>query len=261
MPPEVDSPPDTNLSAFTTDTPGAAAPAANANGNSDKRAFTQADIEAARQQEKDKMYKRLETLQETVARLEIEAKGRAESEEAQATQRRQDAEREAAEAKARAESEMSAKDLLAQREIEWQAQLQAVQQQVEAERALRERETQFANIMETRQNIMQEYSDRIAPELIDMIYGESEQELRQAADDLAARTERILTQTAEAMQYARQQTPTSRVTAPVSGDNSGSQRAFTAEEIRDMPMKEFAKHRRSLLGGGADGPRNRGMFG
>lgn len=251
----------TNATAFTTDTPGAQEPAAQANGNSDKRIFTQADIEAARTQEKDKMYKRLETLQETVQRLEAEAKQRAEIEESQATERRKAQERAEADERARQESEMSVKELLAKREAEWNQQLQQVQQQVEAERALREREQQFAELMEIRQNIMVQYQDRIAPELMDMVGGDTPEELQQSADDLAARTERILSQTAEAMQYARQQTPTSRVTAPSSGDNSGSQRVPTPEEIRDMSMKEYAKHRRTLLGGGADGPRNRGMFG
>jgi hypothetical protein len=223
-------------------------------GQSDPKFFTQEDIEKVREQEKSKMYKRLETMQEQVARLEAQARQGAEAEEAK--------QREIAEAaKVKAESEMSAKDLLAQKEQEWQSQLQAVQQQVEAERALRQRETEFAQLMDYQQQIIAEYSDRVAPEMLDLIQGGSPEEIRASAEDMSERTARILAQTAEAMQNQRQQMPTTRATAPVSGDNSGSQRTLTPDEIRNMSMSEYAKQRQALLGGGADGPKNRGLFG
>jgi hypothetical protein len=232
------------------------------NGQSDPKVFTQEDIEKAREQEKSKMYKRLETMQETVARLEAEARQRAEAEEAAQRLIQTQQQQEEAEARKRAESEMSAKELLAQKEQEWQAQLAQVQSQVEAERALRERETQFAQLMEYRQQVVQQYSDRVAPELLDLIEGDTPEEIVASANDMAARTERILAQTAEAMQNQRQQMPTARVTSPVSGDNPGSNRNYTPEEIRNMSMSDYAKHRKSLLGGGASGgPTNRGLFG
>jgi hypothetical protein len=231
------------------------------NGNSDPKFYTQEDIEKAREQEKSKMYKRLETMQDTVNRLELEAKTRAEAEEAaQRILQSQQQEEEAA-TKKRQESEMSAKDLLAQKEQEWEQKLSQVQQQVEAERALRERETQFAELMDYRQQVVQAYSDRVAPELLDLIQGDTPEELQASAEDMTARTERILAQTAEAMQNQRQAMPTVRATAPASGENSGSQRSYTPDEIRTMSMAEYSKHRRSLLGGGTDGPKNRGLFG
>jgi hypothetical protein len=231
------------------------------NGQSDPKFFTQEDIEKAREQEKSKLYKRLETMQETVARLEAEARQRAEAEEAAQREIQTQAQREAEEARKRQESEMSAKDLLAQKEQEWQAQMNEVRQQMEAERALRERETQFAQLMEYRQRVVQEYSDRVAPELLDLIDGGTPEEIQQSAESMAARTERILAQTAEIMQNQRQQMPTARVTAPSSGENAGSQRNYTPDEIRNMSMADYAKHRQSLLGGGANGPKNRGIFG
>lgn len=132
---------------------------------------------------------------------------------------------------------------------------------MEQERVLRERESQYAQIMEFRQQVAQQYADRIAPELLDLISGDTPEELTASAEDLATRSERILAQTAEAMQTARQQMPTVRATAPASGENSGSQRVFSPEEIRGMSMSDYAKHRKSLLGGGAGGPSNRGLFG
>ena len=234
---------------------------ARVNGESDPKFFTQEDLDAARKQEKDKMYKRLESMQETVTRLQEESKNLAEAEDAKQREIQQIQQQKEAEEKARLEQEMSLKDLLATKEKEWQAQLEQVQTQVQQERALRERETEFAQLMEYRQQVAQEFSDRIAPELLDLIEGNTPEEITRSAEDLAARTERIVSQATEAMQYARQQTPTARVTSPQSGENSGTQRMPTPEEIRDMSMQEYAKHRRSLLGGGADGPRNRGLFG
>lgn len=229
-------------------------PPTQVNANSDPKMFTQADLDKAREQEKSKVYRRLETMQETVSRLENEAKDR---------QKIEDDARKAAEAAAEAErrNQLSVQELLAEREAQWQAQQQELRQEIEAERALRIREQEYSDLMDARNQIVAQYSDRVAPELLDLIGGASVEEIQQSADDMAARTERIMTQAADAMQTARQQMPTARVTAPASGDNAGANRQFTPEEIRGMSVSEYAKHRASLLGRGADGTKNRGLFG
>lgn len=229
-------------------------PPAQVSGQSDPKFYTEEDLAKAREQEKSKVYRRLETLQETVARLEAEA------------DERQRLEKEAREADARRqqeveESEMSAKDLIAKKEAEWAAQQDELRQQIDAERALRQRESEFAQLMEVRQQIVAEYQDRVAPELLDLIQGDSAESIQASAEDMAARTERILAQTQEAMQNARQQMPTARVTAPATGENAGANRVFTPEEIQSMSMADYAKHRQSLLGQGAGGPKSRGLFG
>ena len=199
------------------------------------------------------MYKRLETVQEQVARLEAEAKSRTEAEEA-AKKAAEDA------AEAERQSQLSVKELLAEREAAWKAEQDALRAEIATERALREREQQFADLMDARNEVINQYSDRVAPELLDLIQGETPEQLQQSAEDMAARTERILAQTQEAMQNARQQMPTARVTAPASGDNSGANRQFTPDDIRNMSMADYAKHRASLLGK-AGGSKNRGLFG
>lgn len=224
------------------------------NANSDPKMFTQADLEAARQQEKDKVYKRMETMQETVNRLEAEATERRTAEE----KARKDA---ADAAEADRQSQLSVQELLNEREAQWRSEQETLRQEIATERALRERETQFAELMTARDDVIAAYADRVAPELLDLISGDTPEALQQSAEDMAARTERILAQTAEAMQNARQQMPTARVTAPASGDNAGANRQFTPDEIRGMSMADYAKHRPGLLGGGAGGSRNRGMFG
>jgi hypothetical protein len=232
-----------------------------ASASSDPKFYTEEDLAKAREQEKSKLYKRLETMKETVERLERESRERAEAEEAKQREIEKEEQERQKMLEQQAESEMSAKDLLAKKEAEWQQQMQSIQQQMEAERALREREQQFAQLMEYRQQVVQQYQDRVAPELLDLIQGDSPEAIQQSADDMAARTERILAQTQEAMQNVRQQTPTARVSLPASGENSGSQQSFTAEDIRQMSMADYAKQRQRLLGEGADGPKNRGLFG
>ena len=224
------------------------------NSNSDPKMFTEADLEKAREQEKSKVYKRLETMQETVTRLEAEATERRDIEEAA---------RKKAEAAAEAErtSQLSVQQLLAEKEAQWNKEQNELRQEIEAERALRVRESQYAELMEARNQIVAQYSDRVAPELLDLIGGETVEQIQQSAEDMAARTERIMTQAADAMQTARQQMPTARVTAPASGDNSGANRQFTPDDIRGMSMADYVKHRASLLGKGADGTKNRGLFG
>lgn len=220
-------------------------------GNSDPKMFTQEDLDRAREQEKSKVYKRLETMQETIARLESESRARQEQEEAARKEAEQRAEKE------RLES-LSARELIEEKEAQWRREQEELRQQIETERALRERESQFAELMAVRQQIVTEYQDRVAPELLDLITGDTPEQIQQSAEDMAQRTERILAQTQEAMQNARQQMPTARVTAPASGANAESVRSFTPEQLRDMSMAEYAKHRASLIRGGT---KNRGLLG
>jgi len=226
-------------------------------GNSDPKFYTEEDLAKAREQEKSKLYRRMDTMQSELASLK---------EEREAEAKRIADEQKAAEDAARAqrEEEMSAKELIAAKEAEWAAQQAELRQQIEQERALRERETQFAELMDARQQIINQYQDRVAPELLDLIAGDSIEEIQQSAEDMAARTDRIMEQTQQAMQQTRQQTPTARVTAPVSSgpDNEATSRTYTPDDIRQMSMADYAKHRQRLLGQGANGgPRNRGLFG
>lgn len=228
---------------------------------SDPKLFTEEDLNKARQQEKDKLYKRLETMTEQVKRLEEESKQRAEAEEARQREIQQQQEEAAKLAEQQQESEMSAKDLLAKKESEWAEQMSQMRQEMAAERALREREAEFNSLMEHRQQVIQAYQDKVAPELLDLIQGSTPDEINQSAEDMAARSARILEQTQQAMNNVRQQTPTARITAPASGENAGSQQTFTPEQIRNMSMADYAKHRQALLGKGTDGGKARGIFG
>lgn len=230
-------------------------PPSKVTGQSDPKFYTEEDLVKAREQEKSKVYRRLETLQETVKRLEEDQQRRMEAERARQVEIEEENRR-------KAEEEMSAKDLIAQKEAQWHAEQEELRQQIEQERALRERESQYAELMAYREDVLDRFRDRIAPELLDLVGGSTPEEIVQSAEDMATRTDRILAQSQEAMQNARQQMPTARVTAPASADDTGAQRNYTPDEIRQMSMSEYSKHRARLLGQGASGgPKSRGLFG
>lgn len=229
-------------------------PPAQVSGQSDPKMYSEEDLAKAREQEKSKVYKRLETMQETIDRLNQEAQERREAEEARQREIREAAEQDRLD-------NMSAKELIAEKERVWAEEQAQLREEIERERALRQRESEFAELMTYREQVLDQYRERVAPELLDLIQGETPEAIQQSAEDMAARTERILAQTQEAMQNARQQMPTTRVTVPATGENAGSERVFTPDEIAGMSMADYAKHRQRLLGGGAGGPTNRGLFG
>lgn len=252
--PAVETPPTENVAEDTRTQEEPPVPPAQVTSQSDPKMYTEEDLAKAREQEKSKVYKRLETMQETVARLEAEAKERQDIEEQRRREVQEKAEKERIE-------QLSAKELIEEKEAQWRKEQEELRSQIDQERALRERESQFAELMDQRNQIIGEYQDRVAPELLDLIQGENVDQIRQSAEDMAQRTERIIAQTQDAVQNARQQMPTARVTAPVSGDTAGADRQYSPDEIRGMSMADYAKHRASLLGKAADGPKNRGLFG
>src|SRR5437660_5876708 len=106
--PEVTPPPPPKGSGpEATTTPG------KADNNHSTKTFTAEDIEKARKEEKDKLYKSIEDMKGQLAAITQE---KAEREKAA-----KEAEKQAAQAaKAKAEEELSAKELLAKKEAEWE---------------------------------------------------------------------------------------------------------------------------------------------
>lgn len=227
-----------------------------ARNGSDPRMYSEEELNNAREQERSKLYRRIETAEQKAARLEADAQEREALATAEAT-------RVAAEARAVAEADMSAKDLLAAREAEWRTQFSTLESQIAAERALRERETEYASLSNYRASALEAARDDIAPEFVDLVSGNTQEEIDASILDMAARTARIYEQMQGVIQTTRQQMPGTRVTTPASGtDNSADPRTYTAEQIRDMPLSEYAKNRHKLIPGAVNGgPNARGLFG
>jgi hypothetical protein len=215
--------------------------------------YTEEDLARVRQQEKDKLYPQLETLKEMVSRLEKEREEREAAEQA--------AIRAAEESvRLKTESETDLRTLLSQKDQEWQARIDAERAERESAFALLDREREYQALEEFRHNQIVAAQDDILPELLDLVKGNSQEEIATSINSLKERSARILESAQTAMQSARRDMVGSRVTAPSIGpmDTQTDHQQFTPDSIRAMSINEYAKNRSRLLG---TNPSNRGMFG
>ena len=220
------------------------------------------DLAKAREQEKAKLYPQMEKMKEELANLkkkaEEEAALRADKEAKRAAK---EAER-SAKQKEQEESELSFKELLAKKEQEFSAQLESERLEREKAFAILDKERQFNELVSYRNNRLNQERDNIVPELIDLISGNTQDEIEQSISTLKEKSSSILQSAQAALQSVRQQQKGTSITAPSSGplDNDPSQQSFTPDSLRDMSMSDYAKQRAKLLGNAASN-RGQGLFG
>ena len=220
------------------------------------------DIAKAREQEKAKLYPQMEKMKEELSSLK---KAREEQAAKEAEREQRNAEelvRKEAQKKEEEESELSFKDLLKKKEQEFQAQLEAERLERERAFALLEQERKFQEVMNYRQQRVEQERDNIVPELIDLIDGNSADEVEQSISMLKEKSARILSSAQQAMQSARQQMAGTRITNPAAGplDNDSEQKSYSPDSIREMSLADYAKQRAKLLGTAASN-RGQGLFG
>jgi hypothetical protein len=223
--------------------------------------YTAEDLAKARQQEKSKVYKTVETLQEKLAVLEKEREER-EAKEAERRAARQARESEAAaEKKKQEEAELGFKDLLFKKEQEFNAQLEAERLEREKAFALLQRERDFQELSAYRQQRLEAERANIIPELVDLISGNDKDEIEASIAGLKERSSRIFESVAAASQQTRKEMVGSRITMPASGplDNDSAQANLSPDSISNMSMADYAKNRSKLLGNTNRG--GQGLFG
>jgi hypothetical protein len=217
--------------------------------------YTEEDLAKVRAQEKEKLYPQIENLK---SQLDILSKERAEREaEREAKQKAKEAEEQE-----KLEANIEAKDLIKIKEQEWKEQLERERQERERAFALLEREKAFADLQNYRQQRVETERDAIIPELIDLISGNTAEEVDESIENLKLRSSRILESAQSAMQNARKEMTGTRVTTPPLGpmDDNMEQRSLSAEDIQSMSMNDYAKYRERILGSTARG-KSRGLFG
>jgi hypothetical protein len=224
--------------------------------------FTAEDIAKARAQEKAKLYPQVEKLQEELALL----KQREQERDAKDAERKaQRAVREAELAKKKKEDEeqeLSLKDLLVKKEQELTAQIEQERAEREKALALLDQERKFQELMQFRQQRLEAERENIIPELIDLIQGNSKDEIEQSINGLKDKSAKIFESVAQASQQTRKEMVGSRITAPASGplDNDSEQRSYSPDDISNMSLSDYAKNRAKLLGN-ASNNRGQGLFG
>jgi Skp family chaperone for outer membrane proteins len=163
--------------------------------------------------------------------------------------------------RAKEEAEMSAKDLLAKRDQDFNARIEQIQRENEQRIALMEQEVKYNQLQAYIQRRAAEEGNNIVPELLDFINGNTPEEVESSIEVLKAKSAAIAESARTAGVRQRTQMPG---VAPSSGPNVGvtpldmpTDRQFTAEDIRGMSMQEFAALRKKInmpSGGG------RGLF-
>jgi hypothetical protein len=222
-------------------------------------AFTADDLHKAREQEKSKLYSQMEKLKSEVDTLKKEREEAAA--QAAAAQAAIEAER-LAKVKAQEEEELSAKELLAKKEQEWNAQLEHERLERERAFALLEKDREFQELQNYRQARLEQERENIVPQLIDLINGNTPDEIEQSIASLKEKSAGIMSDVMQTVQASKQQMVGARITAPASGplDNDSEQRSYSPDAIRDMPMADYMKQRSKLLGQAASN-RGQGLFG
>jgi hypothetical protein len=241
--------------AFHMEAKGTPAPTANeavaSSQFTEQKSYTEEDLKRVREQEKGKLYDTIESLKGEVNLL---AKDR-EERLAEADRLRKEAEDDA---RKKAESEMDTRELLSLKEKEWTAQLEEVKNENARSLALVERERQYAALTEFRNRRVQEEQDNIIPELVDLISGNTPDEIEQSITSLRDRSSKILDSASQALQSTRREMTGTRPTLPPTMENNSDQQQFSAEQISAMSVSEYAKVRDRLgMGRGTD----KGIFG
>jgi len=223
--------------------------------------FTVDDIAKARAQEKAKLYPQVEKLQEELAFLKKERDERAAQEADRAAKRQTRESERAAERKKQEESELEVRDLLAKKEQEWSLKLDSERQERERAFALLEREREFQELSTYRQQRLEAERDGIIPELVDLISGNSKDEIEQSILGLKERSAKIFDSVAQVAQQSRKEMAGTRITSPASGplDNDSDSRTYSPNDINNMSMADYAKNRAKLLGSGKNS--GQGLFG
>jgi hypothetical protein len=233
------------------------------------KVFTEDEVEGIRKQEKDKMYKRLEEADTRVKSMEDQM--------SQITAEREAAKKEA-EARAAKESEilrqrevdeLSAKELLLKREEEFNQKLQEIDgdykrrfEEIEAQRqsqeAIIEKERRLQELNSYRNRRLQESQEVIIPELIDLVSGNSEDEIETSISVLRDRSSAILESIQQATAQQQGRLRGAPVTAPPVGpmETQTEYQQLNADDIRNMTMDQYAKMRDRLL----NARPNRGRF-
>jgi hypothetical protein len=221
--------------------------------------YTADDLARIRAQEKDKLYPQIDKLKEE---LEALKRSQADRDAAIAAEEIDREAKRAEMAKKKQEEEMELRELLKVKETEWNEQLERERQERGRAFALLEREKTFAEVQNYRQTRIEQVRDNIIPELVDLIQGNTAEEIDTSIAGLQERSSRILESAQQAMQSARRDMTGTRVTAPQAGplDINTGNRQFTADEIAAMPMNEYVKYRQQLLSDKAQG-RSQGLFG
>ena len=202
--------------------------------------FTAEDIERARQQEKEKLYPRLEEMGEQLKALKAERDAE-QTERARLAQEAEDLRR------AKEEEEMDLRSLMERREQEMRTELETLNQRYDTDRAIFERERAIAEAQQYRIQRMEQEPD-IVPELRDLVRGDTPEEIDASIEEMKARSESIFANMRAAIEpqpFRGAAMPSVPPVGPM--EQLPSYETLTPEDIRGMDIDTYKRHREQLL--------------
>lgn len=205
--------------------------------------WTDEDIERARQQEKDKLYPRLDEMQQQMRQLQADR-------EAEQAERQRLADEAAEALRLKEEGELEVRDLLTRKESEWQQQLTRLEQKYDADRAVFAKEREFTLVQEYRRDRIEQEQEAILPELREFVTGDTMEAIDASIEVVKARTEQIFQNLAAANPppipfQPRGAAPTAPPVGPM--EQMPSYESLTPEDIKGMDMETYRKYRGQLL--------------
>ena len=221
--------------------------------------YTEEDLAKVRTQEKDKLYPVVEQLKSEVASLKKDKEEKAARKAAEIDAK---AAEQAEKEKARLIEDLDAKDLIKLTTDELREQLERERSERERAFALLEQERTYAELQTYKQNLIQQERENIIPELVDLVSGNTQDEVSASLESLKARSAKILESAQAAMQNARKEMRGTGTTLPAAGplETNMDSRQFTAQDIASMSMNDYAKVRDKLMSDAARG-KSRGLLG
>lgn len=225
-----------------TGSPQAAPPPAPPQPQQQQRVYTEEDLNRVRQEEKSKLYGRIDEMGEQLKALTKEREER----EAQEKAAREAAE---AEAKRQEEEALDARQLAERVRQETNERLAQIEQERAQERAVFEKEREFARLQDYQRERISQESEHIMPELRDLIGGSSEAEIDAAIEVAKQKTQAIMAQVTGRQQQVRQEMQGVSPTAPPVGpmEQQTTIETLSPQDIATMDMETYKQHRGSLL--------------
>ena len=211
-----------------------------------QQVFTAEEVEAFRQQEKDKLYPQ-------IAEMSAQLKELKEAREAEQAERQRLADEAEAARKEKEESEMDLRALMEKRDAEFQAALEERDRRYEADRAVFEQERRLGEVHEYRRQRVEQEQEYLLPELREFVTGNSPEEIDQSIEFIKERSVQIISNFAAAAQQTQAQQPfrggTAMPSVPPVGpmEQLPSYEQLTPDVIAAMDMDTYKRYRPQLL--------------
>lgn len=205
------------------------------------RHFTEEDIERARQQEKDKLYPRLDEMTSQLRAIQEERA-------AEQAERQRLAEEAEAARRAKEESEMDLRALMEKRDLEWQTRFQETEARYAADRAVFDQERRLQEVISYRQARIEQEADYIIPELRGYITGDTPEQVDAAIESAKQQTQSIIENMRAAMEPQPFRVAANPGVPPVGPmEQLPSYETLTPEAIQGLTMDQYKQHREALL--------------